>query len=125
MLRNTRQRAAVSTALESESAFVSAQQLHATLRQSGEAIGLSTVYRTLQSLAAAGQVDMVLREDGEAVYRRCGEGHHHHLVCRSCGFTVEVDGPSVERWADRVAAKHGFTDVRHTVEIMGLCSACS
>ena len=48
--------------------------------------------------------------------------HHHHLVCRACGKTVEVDGPAVERWADKVSAEHGFTDVSHTLEIFGLCS---
>ena len=38
---------------------------------------------------------------------------------------VEVDGPAVERWADKVSAEHGFTDVSHTLEIFGLCSDCS
>ena len=31
------------------------------------------------------------------------------LVCRECGFTVEVEGPAVERWADSVSHTHGFT----------------
>jgi Fur family ferric uptake transcriptional regulator len=56
------------------------------------------------------------------VYRRCTSGaHHHHLVCRECGRTVEVEGPAVERWADAVAAQHGFRDVSHTLEIFGTC----
>ena len=41
-------------------------------------------------------------------------------MCRACGKTVEVDGPAVERWADKVSAEHGFTDVSHTLEIFGL-----
>jgi len=64
---------------------------------------------------------MLRAEDGEALYRRCSATHHHHLVCRSCGRTVEVDGPAVERWADRVAAEHGYADVSHTLEIFGTC----
>jgi Fur family ferric uptake transcriptional regulator len=31
----------------------------------------------------------------------------------------------VERWADSVAAAHGFTDVTHTLEIFGRCPDCS
>jgi Fur family ferric uptake transcriptional regulator len=58
-------------------------------------------------------------------YRQCSAGHHHHLVCRHCGRTVEVEGPTVERWADRVAGEHGFTDVAHTLEIFGTCDECS
>jgi Fur family ferric uptake transcriptional regulator len=46
-------------------------------------------------------------------------------VCRSCGLAVEVTGDAVERWAEAVAAANGFTQVRHTVEIDGLCAACS
>ena len=69
---------------------------------------------------------MLRTDDGEAVYRRCSTGaHHHHLVCRSCGRTVEVEGPTVERWADAVSAEHGFRDVTHTLEIFGTCSDCS
>lgn len=123
--RSTRQRALVRELVGELDSLASAQEIHAQLRARGETVGLSTVYRTLQTLSEDAEIDSVRNEAGEVLYRQCSPQHHHHLVCRSCGFTVEVDGPSVERWADRVAAKHGFTDVRHTVEIMGLCSACS
>jgi len=123
--RHTRQRAAVSALLAQTDGFHSAQELHAMLRQRGERVGLSTVYRTLQGLAEAGEVDVMRPADGETRYRRCAAvHHHHHLVCRSCGRTVEVEGPAVEAWAERVAAAHGFTDVRHTLEIFGTCPDC-
>lgn len=124
--RSTRQRAAVSALLEESADFQSAQQLHDRLRHRGDSVGLTTVYRTLQSLADAGAVDMVRTGDGEAVYRRCSTGsHHHHLVCRSCGKTVEVEGPAVESWANRTAAENGFSNVSHTLEIFGTCAECS
>ncbi len=123
--RPTRQRTAVSTALDSVDDFRSAQEVHDLIRQRGETVGLATVYRTLQAFAEAGEVDVLRRADGEAVYRRCSSGHHHHLVCRSCGRTVEVEGPAVERWAQRVASQHGFQDVAHTLEIFGTCDRCA
>jgi Fur family ferric uptake transcriptional regulator len=122
--RPTRQQAAVIDQLGATEDFTSAQDLHARLREAGAHVGLATVYRTLASLAAAGDVDTIRTDEGEAVYRRCSTGHHHHLVCRSCGRTVEIEGPDVERWADRVAAEHGFTDVAHTLEIFGTCAGC-
>ena len=64
-------------------------------------------------------------EDGEAIYRRCSDTHHHHLVCRSCGATVEVEGPAVERWTSAIAAQHGFADISHNLEIFGTCPRCS
>jgi Fur family ferric uptake transcriptional regulator len=123
-LRNTHQRRAVSSLLGTVEGFHSAQDLHSMLRDRGERVGLTTVYRTLQGLADAGEIDVMRPPGGEHLYRRCSEGHHHHLVCRNCGNTVEVEGPAVENWADRVAAKHGFTDVSHTLEIFGTCAAC-
>jgi Fur family ferric uptake transcriptional regulator len=123
-LRSTRQRTAVAKLLDDIEDFRSAQEIHEKLRRRGEGIGLTTVYRTLQSLAEAGEVDVLRTANGEAVYRRCSSHHHHHLVCRDCGRTVEVEGPTVERWAEQIAQDHGFTDITHTVEISGRCPSC-
>ena len=123
-LRPTRQRRAVAACLARFEDFRSAQEIHELLRGWGDNVGLSTVYRTLQALADAGEVDVLRAEDGETLYRRCSGTHHHHLVCRECGRTVEVEGPTVERWATSVASEHGFADVSHTLEIFGLCPAC-
>lgn len=122
--RSTRQRTAVVGALDEIDDFRSTQEIHDYLRGKGETVGLTTVYRTLTALAEADEVDVIVREDGESVYRRCSGTHHHHLVCRQCGRTVEVEGPAVERWADSVAAGHGFTDVSHTLELFGVCANC-
>lgn len=125
VVRSTRQRSAISSLLDATEEFRSAQDLHEELRRRGEGIGLTTVYRTLQTLADAGSVDVLRTGSGEAVYRRCSAGHHHHLVCRDCGRTVEVEGPAVERWAQSVAAEHGFVEVSHTVEVFGRCAECA
>ena len=123
-VRSTRQRSAISALLDDIAEFRSAQEIHDELRKRGEGIGLTTVYRTLQALADAGTVDVLRTDSGESVYRRCSSGHHHHVVCRRCGFTVEVEGPTVEKWADATAEAHAFTDISHTVEIFGTCQAC-
>ncbi|MDX6273508.1 MAG: Fur family transcriptional regulator, ferric uptake regulator [Frankiales bacterium] len=124
--RQTKQRATVLEALRVTPRFVSAQELHGVLRAGGEGTGLTTVYRHLQALAADGTVDVLRADDGESLYRICADsGHHHHLVCRHCGTSVEVEGPAVERWAVRMAEEHGFADVEHTLEIFGTCASCS
>ncbi|GAB3401874.1 transcriptional repressor [Flindersiella endophytica] len=124
--RSTRQRTAVSEALEQVDDFRSAQEIHALLRQRGDSVGLTTVYRTLQSLAEHGEVDAIRTADGETVYRRCENArHHHHLVCRGCGRTLEVQGPAVEKWAEQVASEAGFIDITHTVEVFGTCPECA
>ncbi|ADG87901.1 transcriptional repressor [Thermobispora bispora] len=122
----TKSREAVHKVLRQSAGFRSAQDVFAEMRACGSKIGLTTVYRALQSLQDAGRVDVLRTDDGESVYRACEtETHHHHLVCRKCGLTVEVTEPSVERWAEHIGLEHGFTDVTHTVEVFGTCSACA
>jgi Fur family ferric uptake transcriptional regulator len=125
MKRNTWQREAVREALETSEGFVSAQALHSSLHASGSPIGLATVYRALADLASEGEADS-LQQDGESIYRACTpNSHHHHLICRGCGLTVEIEAHEVEAWAQTVASQHGFTQANHVVDVFGLCATCS
>lgn len=136
--RNTRQAAAVELVMRDSDGFRTAQELFAELRSKGDRIGLTTVYRHLNQLAEQGRADVVHRADGESQFRLCGsqsdqsgslqsggvataDDHHHHVVCRVCGRSIEVVGPEVEAWAERVAAAAGYTEVTHTLEVFGLC----
>jgi Fur family ferric uptake transcriptional regulator len=126
--RVTRQGQAVAAVLRDADGFRTAYDLFAELRRRGESVGLTTVYRHLKTLVESGEIDVVHRPDGEAQYRLCitvasrdGDSHHHHLVCRICGKAVEVDGPEVEAWTERIAREAGYTAVSHTVEVFGLC----
>ena len=121
--RQTKQKDAIRAALADCEEFISAQDLHRRLEDEGSKIGLATVYRQLNALADAGAADTI-RLDGQKLFRLCGDdGHHHHLVCRRCGKTVEIDPPS-EAWLRKVADGHGFTVESHTLEVFGLCSDC-
>ncbi len=124
--RHTRQRAEILALLDEVDDFRSAQQLHELLRSQGSSTALATVYRAMQALTESHEVDVLRRDDGESVYRRCARRgqHHHHLVCRRCGRTVEIDGPAAEAWAAQVAAAHGFAEVEHTIELLGTCARC-
>jgi Fur family ferric uptake transcriptional regulator len=127
-VRQTKQAAAIEEVLREADGFRTAQELHDELRHRGDRVGLTTVYRHLNLLAEHHLADIVHRGDGETQYRLCGaatpetDGHHHHIVCRECGRSVEVAGPEVEAWADRVAAAAGYTEISHTVELFGLCA---
>src|SRR6266545_4644155 len=95
------------------------------IRATRQRAAVAAVLDEVEDFRSAQEVDVLRTADGETTYRRCSQGHHHHLVCRSCGRTVEVDGPAVERWADKVAAENDFVDVSHTLEIFGTCPSCS
>ncbi|MBG6059113.1 Fur family ferric uptake transcriptional regulator [Cryobacterium sp. MP_M5] len=126
MKRNTWQREAVRTALGDTEGFVSAQGLHSRLHSTGSPIGLATVYRALADLALEGEADSLQSPEGESLYRACSTtDHHHHLICRRCGLTIEIEVDAVENWATNVAAEHGFSQAAHVIDIFGLCAACT
>ncbi|MFC3849934.1 Fur family transcriptional regulator [Corynebacterium hansenii] len=123
-VRTTRQRKAVIAAMNDITKFSSARDIHRTLVERGDKVGLTTVYRTLQSLSEVKAVDVLHTDAGEALYRLCGDHHHHHLVCTDCGETVEIGGGPVEEWAGDLAHEHGFRLTGHTAEIFGVCADC-
>lgn len=126
-MRMTRQRSAISELLEETNAFLPAQRIHELLVERGERVGLATVYRNLQAMADQGAVDVLRQENSDVqLVRYCKhDGHHHHLLCRSCGTTVEITIDALEELTQTVAKRHSFTQVSHDLEIYGLCENCS
>ena len=123
--RQTRQRAEIRQAVEAMASFATAQDIHDRMRHDGSGVGLATVYRTLQAMAAGGALDSIRIPDGQVAYRTCSPGHHHHLICRSCGRTVEVTVPHLEQLVRAMASDHGFASIDHEVEFFGVCTACA
>jgi Fur family ferric uptake transcriptional regulator len=123
--RNTWQKTAVLEQLSNTAEFVSAQELHQKISQSGKKLGLTTVYRALTEMVEQGLADSLSISDGEMRYRICTPEHHHHLICRVCGKTVEFDMPGFEELALEVAKANGFTELSHEIELFGVCAGCS
>jgi Fur family ferric uptake transcriptional regulator len=119
--RRTEQREAIFDALRSSDRAVTAQELHGQL----EGVGLATVYRNLQRLADSGDADTLRRDNGEVAFLMCASGHHHHLTCRECGRVERIRDCRLDDWARGVAADHGFSQVEHRAELVGLCARCS
>lgn len=123
--RVTKQRQAVIEALNSRDDFRSAQRIHEDLMHSDNKIGLATVYRNLRALAEENEVDVLMSPDGEALYRRCKQGHHHHhLVCRKCLRSEEIEAKIVEQWVQNLGKEYGFSKLEHSIEVFGVCSDC-
>jgi Fur family ferric uptake transcriptional regulator len=119
-VRLTPQRKAVLDAIEAERGAFTATDIYDAARATEPSLGLATVYRTLELLRSDGSV----RQLGGATYVRCHPGHHHHLVCVSCGSVEETElcgAPS----AAVLRRKHGFRAETHELDVYGTCRRCA
>ncbi len=119
-MRVTAPRLAVLAAVH-HSGHLSVDAVATVARERLGSLSQQAVYDNLHALMEAGLVRRIEPANAPALFEARVGDNHHHLVCRQCGRSVEVSGPEVEAWAERVAAAAGYTEVSHTVEVFGLC----
>ena len=49
---------------------------------------------------------------------------HHHLICSSCGYVVEIEHKYLEGFETGVRSDFGFAPDMHHFAIFGLCGEC-
>jgi Fur family transcriptional regulator, ferric uptake regulator len=95
------------------------QQAHQVVPGMTEA----TVYRTLNFFAEHGLAFPTQRQNGQLVYESA-EHDHHHLVCRACGKTLEIEHAALQPLYERFQISTGYQiDFVH-LTFFGLCPAC-
>lgn len=118
-VRLTPQRRAVLDAVDGLDGAFTVVEVFERARRREPSLGLATVYRTIDLLRDAGFVRPLA-----GAYVRCHEGHHHHLVCTSCGSVEETElcgAPS----ADVLRRRHGFRAESHELDVYGRCARCA
>ncbi len=87
-------------------------------------VGRATVFRTMKLLLDLNVVCRVLMEDGSLHYRLSTRGHHHHLVCRSCGRVEDFSKCDVSSLVDELARNTAYQIEGHWLEVYGRCASC-
>jgi len=122
--RITRPRRAVIRVLLADEAHLSPAEVHERAKRHCATVGLVTVYRTLDILAEMGLVQRIHAEDGCHSYVTTSKGHHHHLICRQCGSTLEFEGCNLGELCARISQDTGYVVEQHLLELVGLCATC-
>jgi Fur family ferric uptake transcriptional regulator len=103
----------------------SVEDIHREVRQEDPRIGYTTVYRTMKLLSDSGLAREIDLSDGMTRYEHLyNHAHHDHLLCTSCGRSVEFFNAEIEKLQDRASAELGFRVVDHRLQIYGLCGKC-
>ena len=119
----TVQRRALLRAIEESRGFFTALDLHERARKLEPRLGLATTYRLIEVLSEIGVIRALAGREPRT-YVRCHPGHHHHLVCLSCGDVEETELCGAPSQAE-LARRHGFAATTHELEIYGTCARCS
>jgi len=92
----------------------------------------SSAYRNLVVLEEAGVAHRVVTSDERARFELAEDliGHHHHLICTSCGrvedFTVSARlERSLETALERAVEGTGFRPTAHRFDVLGTCDSCT
>jgi len=123
--RLTPQRMLVIEALHDADQHISAEEIYEHLHSRYPYANISTVYRTLELMK---KLDLVTETDfgeGRVRYHVAEKGHHHHLVCRSCGKIIDLEESVLHPLKETLLQEYGFDgDLRH-LAISGECRSCS
>lgn len=99
--------------------------------QRGRGLAQSSIYRNLSVLERAGVAHRVVTSEEYARYELAEDlaGHHHHLICASCGRVEDFVTPArverlLSRAMDEVASGTNFSPSQHRLDLVGLCARC-
>ncbi len=121
MMRSTRQRDAIWSAIESAKRPLSPREIRAGTQQTMPAVGIATVYRNLKQLLAEGRVKVVPLPGDSPRYEVAETAHHHHFQCTACNRVYDI-AACRDDW--RRLAPRGFAVEHHELTLYGRCSDC-
>jgi Fur family ferric uptake transcriptional regulator len=124
--RTGQARLALVELLDRQSCARTVLEIEDALRAGERPIARASIYRILDELERLRLVQKVQVGQDMARYEpmRSGDGHHHHLVCDSCGQIAPFSDPSLEQAIERVSRSLSFAVDDHDVVLHGSCSAC-
>ncbi len=111
-----------------EAEHLSAEELHKKLMDRQIRISLATLYRSLKFLVENGFIrELDFGEDHKHYELKTSQKQHHHMVCVTCGLTVEFEeDKDLHELALKIAKEQNNFDMRdYQFKIFGICEKCA
>ena len=123
-LRRSHPRILIYQELAEANTPLSPQEIYRSLLKKGKRVGLTSIYRFTEIFESLGMVFKI--HNGSTVkYKLCElEGHHHHIVCKTCGNVVELNFCDISDWSRKVTETTGYQVIDHQLNFLGLCKDC-
>ena len=113
--------------LDSQTCARSAVEIEDALRASGRPVARASIYRILDELERLRLVQKVQVGQDMARYEpiRTGDGHHHHLVCDSCGTVMPFTDEGLESAIRKLSGRVPMQVAEHEIVLHGACEDCT
>jgi len=122
--RLTPQRQLIIAALQGSDDHISAEEINAQVHAKYPHVNISTVYRTLELLKGLGLVTETDMGEDRVRYHFADKGHHHHLICESCGATIEAEESLFLPLKSTLLEQYGFQANISHLAVFGRCTKC-
>ena len=122
--RLTPQRLLVLGAIREGRGHLTAEAVHARVRERYPYVNLATVYRALGWLKDQGLISETDLGGGQIEYEYIAEPRHHHLVCLHCGGREEFGDDVVAPLAATLRQRYGFAPRLDHLAVFGECRQC-
>ena len=123
-LRVTASRVAVLDVIRSTDGHPNAEMVRSAVAQRLGIVSTQAVYDILHSLSEAGLLRRIEPAGHPARYEARVGDNHHHLVCRACGATHDVDCAAGHAPCLEPSQPDGFQVDEAEVIFWGLCADC-
>ena len=122
--RITPQREMVIEVIAHSGRHMTAEEVFGEVQTRSRAVNIATIYRTLDLLVEEGLASRADLGSARVVYATVRHGPHAHLVCRHCGYVIDVEIGPFEPWLQQVQAECGFVCSPQHFVVYGLCAGC-
>lgn len=120
----THQRLAIFRELLTADDHPSPEMLHRRVVKTMPSLSLATIYKTLDALEQLGLIEEV-SPVGDVKRYDGNHRPHHHLVCVRCKSVTDFYDSDLDALAPPPKQLHGFVVQSTSVQVKGLCAACS
>jgi Fur family ferric uptake transcriptional regulator len=123
-LRITAQRRAVLEAVDQEGKHRDAEFIVGAARRRLPTLSRQAVFDNLNALTAAGILRRIEPAGRPALYETRVGDNHHHLICRKCSATVDIDCAVGTAPCLHPADDHDYVIDEAEVVYWGICPSC-
>ena len=121
--RMTPQRQVILEILYKSNCHLSPNEIFIKAQESIPGLTETTIYRTLEFLSQNEVIHASQNSNGHLVYEIAGDDHHH-IICRSCGQSMEIDNSMLDDLFKQLESESGYKLTASHISFFGICKDC-